>query len=144
MGVEVVSCFSLGATEARLLASPLWPRGATPSPCPAAQTCDGSCAAGYFCPAGSTNSTARACGNASVLCPPGAPSPTRVSLGHYSLGGTSAATNTAQLPCPPGTYCVDGAIVPCPTGRWGNADGGASTVCPNNCTGGNLWCVPCV
>ena len=61
--------------------------------------CDGPCAAGYYCPAGSTDATARVCGpkgDASVFCPPGSSRPTPVSLGHYTYGDTAGGKRGAQ------------------------------------------------
>jgi hypothetical protein len=55
---------------------PRFPMFVTPS-----QSCSGSCTAGFFCPAGSTNSTAVPCGNATVYCPSGSARPTTVSSG---------------------------------------------------------------
>ena len=73
------------------------------------------------------------------MCAAGASGPTVVTVGYYSLGGSSSATNTAQLPCPVGSYCVAGVQYLCPAGKWGNNVTGASTVCANNCSNGYLW-----
>lgn len=56
-------------------------------------TCDGACAAGFWCPPGSTLAAPpqRTCGNASFYCPPGSRAPTPVDVGHYSAGGHTVA-----------------------------------------------------
>ncbi|OQR87461.1 hypothetical protein ACHHYP_20382 [Achlya hypogyna] len=59
-------------------------------------TCSGECAAGYFCPAGSTSPFERTCG-LGYFCPPGAPQPTLVASGYYSYIATTDA-------CGPGLY----------------------------------------
>ena len=46
--------------------------------------CSGLCAAGYYCPAGSTSATLHACGDDAVICLEGAASPLAVQTGYYS------------------------------------------------------------
>ena len=67
------------------------------------RTCDGPCSAGYFCPPGSTNSTA-------VLCPAGSVCPSGTS-------DTNAQTCPAGSFCPPGLGAVNSSYV-CPAGTF--------------------------
>jgi hypothetical protein len=83
--------------------------------------CSGVCAAGYACPAGSTNATAVAC-----------------SVGQYSLGGAGACIN-----CSAGLYGATNALStaacsgPCPAGTFGNTSGLATSSCSGNCSAGH-------
>jgi hypothetical protein len=58
------------------------------------EKCSGACAAGHYCPAGSTNATA-------VVCPSG--------TYNDALGGDSVAS---CRPCPQGSYCPAGTVNP--------------------------------
>ena len=74
-------------------------------------SCVGSSAAGYYCPAGSTNDSAMPC-TAGYSCPAG------------------SSVGTASL-CPAGQYSLTGAAVcsPCPAGVYGFAPGSSSATC---------------
>jgi hypothetical protein len=80
--------------------------------------CSGPCTAGYYCPAGSTTSTAYACGSGAVhpaayYCPSGSGSPTLVSSGYYSTPTTAATTlRTGQVECAAADYCLNGVAAP--------------------------------
>ena len=83
-------------------------------------SCNGLCAAGYYCPAGSSHNQQHACGDtadnslaASVYCPEGSGSPVLIGPGNYSTGSSVDAphTRTGQLPCPAGYYCFQGVQV---------------------------------
>ena len=65
-------------------------------------TCDGPCAAGYYCPAGSASPLAHVCspkgGNPSVYCPAGSGAPVAVPRGYYSYGDGGGGTKTFAKP----------------------------------------------
>ena len=73
--------------------------------------CNGECAAGYYCPEASNSSHAVQCGGAAVYCPSGSGVPIPVDVGYYSLGGTTAAVQSAQALCPLGSFCISGVKV---------------------------------
>ena len=73
--------------------------------------CNGPCAQGFYCPAGSDSNHATPCGNASVYCPEGSGLPLPVAIGYYSLGGPSLEQQSQQAVCPSGSYCVNGTMV---------------------------------
>ena len=50
-------------------------------------TCTGPCAAGYFCPSGSSSAQQVKCGNARLYCPSSSSSPRAVKAGYYTTGG---------------------------------------------------------
>ena len=115
--------------------------------------CSGLCAAGFYCPEGSTSNTQFPCGNDSVYCPEGSASPTAVDTGYYSVDGSYHAdgwdnrTRTSQLLCPQGHFCVDGVRRGCPPGTY-SAEFGATScdqVCPAgfHCPLGSIEPVPC-
>jgi hypothetical protein len=82
--------------------------------------CSGICQAGYYCPDGSTNSTA-------AMCP----------TGTYSVGGSSICQ-----PCPAGQYGSTSAMTspsctgPCDAGRFGSLPGLTTPSCSGACTAG--------
>ena len=55
--------------------------------------CSGVCAAGYYCPEGSTSATQRECGGEHLYCPAGSGAPVPVPSGSYSSGGTHARSS---------------------------------------------------
>ena len=75
----------------------------------------GLCSAGFYCPAGSTNSTAIPCGNVTVYCPGlnlpatqvSSAFPVSVPVGSYSLPEDSAlnATRSGVKVCEQGYRC---------------------------------------
>jgi hypothetical protein len=83
-------------------------------------SCTDQCPAGYFCPVGSVNGTAAACGNATVYCPPASGAPVAVAVGWYSTpdGAAPPATRTGSTACAPGEYCVSGVRLQCPGGSY--------------------------
>ena len=86
----------------------------------ATSTCSGVCRAGYYCGSNSTSPTVAMCGSVSVYCPSGSGAPIPALPGEYTIG-VSNTTMNATLPCPSGSYCVNGTVSPCPAGwcaRW--------------------------
>ncbi|ETP31356.1 hypothetical protein F442_19775 [Phytophthora nicotianae P10297] len=85
-------------------------------PCPAGiygseemetrSTCSGPCAAGYYCPSGSTTPTQHECGSPAVYCPESSAKPWQVLEGYYtSLQVEAIVPNGTQAPgCEPGKY----------------------------------------
>ena len=83
--------------------------------------CSGQCSAGYYCAAGSTSSTAAACGTgtagsvncaampANCYCPAGTPTRLAVPDAYYSVPeDTDEAYRSSADPCPPSYTCEDG------------------------------------
>jgi hypothetical protein len=119
-----------------------------------AAVCSGPCAAGYACPAGSTNATAAICttgryslASATTCTPcPGGTFGEAFGLfspacsGNCSVGYACPAgsTNGTAAICLAGQYSLVGAAacVPCPGGRFGNAVGLSSSACSGNCSAG--------
>lgn len=110
-------------------------------------SCVGLCDAGYYCTKGSTSRQQYPCGNATVYCVRGSSAPTQVHSGFYSIRtGTNAgalslwnpsnSTQTAEIPCEPGYYCIDGIKQPCPPGRFGWRYGMNSSLCGGICAPG--------
>jgi hypothetical protein len=95
-------------------------------------SCTGLCTAGYYCPAGSSSATAVRCGGNTVYCPPGAPAPVNVSVGHFSVG--TAGMRSDQQQCGPGTYCLDGVATPCPVATFSDTSG--AVACTGVCFAG--------
>ena len=89
------------------------------------------CEEGYYCPLGSSSKKQHECGSSAVYCPRGSNTTTPVSVGYYTIGGTSNMTRTSQLKCEPGFFCVDGVKHHCPPGSYG-AKGGLTN---SNCSG---------
>ena len=74
------------------------------------EACDGPCAAGFHCPAGSTRPTAAYCGGPELVCPrSGLAAPLAVAAGYYTETADDADGLAAAASCPPG--------------RWRNASG---------------------
>lgn len=91
--------------------------------------CNGPCAAGFYCPRGSTSNQQHSCGSPAVFCPVNSSSPTPVDGGHYSLGGATPDRNSEQAICPLGSFCVGGVKTPCPGAPACLCIGGACCVC---------------
>ncbi len=71
--------------------------------------CSGSCAAGYFCPEGSSTPTAHDCGGVERYCPAGSSAAMSLPLGHYSEPENDDVMHRASKRlCEPGRYCVAG------------------------------------
>jgi hypothetical protein len=117
-------------------------------------SCSGPCAAGYSCPAGSTNATATACpvgtysNDGDVSCSPcpagvfGATLAANVSActGPCAAGYSCPAgsINATATPCPVGTYSLTGWGVcgACPPGRFGNTSTTTNASCMGPCAAG--------
>ena len=105
-----------------------------------------SCAAGYYCPPGSTVANQNQCGSANLYCPEGVAYPLTVAVGFYSLGPLSSLgvtqnisdinVRTAQQQCEPGHFCDLGVRYPCPSGTYSNAYGTSSSSCVGQCDAG--------
>lgn len=102
--------------------------------------CSGLCPSGYICPEKTSYPFTYKCGlNESLFCPEGSATPTAVSIGYYSIGGTTETRN-AQLPCPKGSYCVAGVRLLCPSGSYGENTQLSSAFCTGVCPAG--WYCP--
>lgn len=86
-----------------------------------ASSCSGTCAEGYYCPAGSTAAKQETCGGNNLYCPAGSATPKAVTIGYYSSGGTNITRN-AQIACEKGNFCVAGRKYSCPPGTYGDAE----------------------
>ena len=62
-----------------------------------------------------------------MYCPAGSGSPTTVSSGYYSSGGSTSSTHSGQTQCERGYYCVSGVRSACPAGKY-RASAGASSL----------------
>ena len=115
--------------------------------------CTGICAAGYFCPEGSTSQFERQCGfhfsasltanstdSNSVFCPEGSPEPLLVQVGYYSVG-FNRSIRDSTVPCHPGSYCRNGIINDCPAGRFGAVERLSDATCSGPCKKGH-YCPP--
>lgn len=92
--------------------------------------CGGVCAAGFYCPAGSTSQFQLACGNPNLICPEGSPRPREVSKGFYSNEDEgSGLLRSSQLICPPGFFCESGLRRPCPAGSFTDRPGSGEDSC---------------
>ena len=125
--------------------------------------CDGNCAAGFYCPEGSSS-------RKQIVCPPGSycqegsPSPVLCPEGTYgSIEGLTSPKCEANCSAEPGKYCpsgsvqdlkedcarghfCDGSVGPdsiklCPEGRWGSSTGLISPDCDGPCEEG-FYCLP--
>jgi hypothetical protein len=101
-------------------------------------SCTGECPAGYYCPWGSANGTARPCGGPGVYCPAGSGAPTPVDIGHYSDPSDPADRRVRQVLCEPGSYCVGAVKYPCPAGTFGGIFGLSSAECSGPCAAGHF------
>lgn len=70
-----------------------------------------------------------------VFCKLGSWAPLQVLPGYYSVGNNKT-TRFDQLPCPMGSYCIDGIISDCPAGRYGRAQRLDSELCSGPCQAG--------
>jgi hypothetical protein len=85
----------------------------------ASPDCSGACAAGYYCPSGSTSATQLPCGGADVFCPANSGTPTAVTPGYFSSGTVDATVRTMQEVVSDGMYSVHGVRYKCPAGTYG-------------------------
>ncbi len=97
--------------------------------------CSGLCAAGYYCPPGSTTATEVPCGGEDVYCPEGSGLPRVAPPGMYTVGPSSVTRNDSA-PCPSGSFCVGGVLRPCDAGSFGCADRQWLPTCNGPCTAG--------
>mmetsp|Transcript_20176 Transcript_20176/g.71353 ORF Transcript_20176/g.71353 Transcript_20176/m.71353 type:complete len:301 (-) Transcript_20176:26-928(-) len=111
--------------------------------------CSGPCAAGYYCPEGTTDAFDEPCGSPAVYCPAGSAAPLPVPLGFVSRkpvsgdqdgansGGYAYVTNTASEvgPAEPGRYAVDGVGYDCAPGTFSTSIA-RSTPCSDLCRAG--------
>lgn len=109
------------------------------------QDCSGPCQEGYYCPIASTSAKQIECGSSDKYCPAGSPYPLQVDIGYYSFPSNSTINNSesisyntqsSQLQCEPGSYCVKGIKYPCPAGSYGDNSGLAHTSCSGVCPSG--------
>ncbi len=100
--------------------------------------CTSLCDAGCACASASSSSCRAPCGDASVYCPAGTPSPLTVDPGWYSAGGADASHRTGQIACPVGSYCVRGIVFACPEGTYGARQELSSPLCTGRCADGFL------
>ena len=104
------------------------------------EQCSGLCAAGYYCPIGSTSNTQFPCGGDDVYCPEGSSEPIPVSSGYYTIEGAytedgwANLTRTKQVECPQGHFCVGGVRFGCPPGTFNSGFG--QTTCDESCPEG--------
>jgi len=103
--------------------------------------CSGPCAAGYFCPPGSTSPTEVPCGGDGVYCPPAVGRPVPTKPGFFTVGGANATVRTDQRPCEPGSFCVEGIKFDCPGGSFGSKPRLATARCSGLCYKGH-YCPP--
>ena len=112
--------------------------------------CTGKCASGYYCPAGSTLPTERACGTSNYYCPAGSAWPLRVLQGYYTttttfdtivaldaLASKSSRTQGSQSLCERGYWCQYGIRIPCASGKYGQLSGLVSANCTATCPAGH-------
>jgi hypothetical protein len=104
------------------------------------QACSGPCAPGYYCSSGSWTQAQHECGTGldvpgSVYCPAGSGGPTQALPGEKTVGG-GPSTRSATVPCPSGSYCLEGESSSCPAGKFGCADRLSSEDCNGPCSPG--------
>ena len=120
------------------------PRGSycsagTKLPCPAGSygntssltspVCSGPCPPGFFCPPGTADPLP--CTRADSYCPAGSAAPQPVSPGFYS-----DPSRSRQSICPPGSFCIAGMELPCPSGTFGASPGLSTNTCSGPCPAG--------
>jgi len=104
------------------------------------------CAAGYYCPPGSSRSTQVPCGSPAYYCAVGSAVPTPVDTGYYTVGlyslpgrsqnSSDGTTRTAQVICEPGYWCLAGLRTACPGGVYGDTYGLSTAACSAPCADG--------
>lgn len=109
--------------------------------------CKDVCEPGYYCTGGSSSARQFECGSPTLYCPRGSFEPKPVHNGFYcGLTGISQGadsfwndkftTCSVELPCEPGSYCVDGLRRLCPPGRFGWRYGLNNSDCSGQCAPG--------
>lgn len=104
-------------------------------------TCSGPCPPGFYCPLGTIRGETNPCGNSSLYCPLGSSIPIVVPRGYFSVDKqgiefSDSKTKSAILPCPYGSYCINGIKLLCPSGRFGNQMQLSSQNCSGVCPAG--------
>mmetsp|Transcript_6735 Transcript_6735/g.11070 ORF Transcript_6735/g.11070 Transcript_6735/m.11070 type:complete len:1107 (+) Transcript_6735:128-3448(+) len=99
------------------------------------ETCTGPCAAGYYCPEGSTSSIEVMCGDATRYCPYGSVHPLLVPAGYYTING-NISTRSDIKKSTRGRYASNGLNYLCPAGRYGVRDGESDPMCSGACEKG--------
>ena len=85
--------------------------------------CSGVCPEGFYCPVGTANYQMNGCGQtATFYCPAGSSRPLITQQGYYAVPSNvnSGGGFILELPCLPGSFCVDGVQSPCPPGTYGS------------------------
>ncbi|ETW03965.1 hypothetical protein H310_04372 [Aphanomyces invadans] len=97
--------------------------------------CTGICPEGFYCPSGTA--TPKPCPSNSI-CPSGSTAPTIIPHGQYltTIHATTTTFESMLTTCPPGSYCINGLVTPCPLGRYGNATGLTTALCSGPCPEG--------
>ena len=124
-----------------------WCRGGIMTKCPhfrygwrthqSSSDCDGGIAPGCYAPLSSDvyfTDCPVECGDNGHFCLGGEARPTAVTPGYYSIG-VNATRRSGQLPCEPGTSCVNGVPRPCPAGKYHPTSAG--TRCDFDCPPGH-------
>jgi hypothetical protein len=87
-------------------------------------SCDGLCAAGFYCPEGSVSDMQIPCGEVDLYCPEGSEVPLRCPAGNYTVPEGDNIPRNAVKPCKAGHWCPgDGLYYPCPAGSFGATEG---------------------
>ena len=85
--------------------------------------CEGPCAAGWYCPAGSVSPTQEPCGGTHLACPEATPERLTLAPGEYSVPTDAPAEHRVGiLPCGPGHFCNNGNRSVCFPGFYGDGD----------------------
>ena len=105
------------------------------------------CKEGSFCPTHSTSKTQDACGGPDKFCPRGSSTPTAVGVGHYTIGELSISgqyqaeadekNRFDEVPCEPGTYCINGVRIACPPGKFASLTLNSNKNCEGDCAAGH-------
>jgi len=101
--------------------------------------CEGPCAAGYFCPEGSTSSTQFTCGAADRFCAEGSATPRLVQPGWYTNEDAHVSVRSSETICPPGYWCAGGLRYACAAGTWLSETGAIDASACQPCEAG-YWC----
>mmetsp|Transcript_3555 Transcript_3555/g.5536 ORF Transcript_3555/g.5536 Transcript_3555/m.5536 type:complete len:1103 (+) Transcript_3555:128-3436(+) len=99
------------------------------------ENCTDMCAAGYYCPEGSTSPYEVQCGEPSRYCPTGSKRPIQVDEGYYTVGG-NLSTRVSQVRSTRGHFAIGGLDYICPAGRYGIRNGESDPLCTGICSKG--------
>ena len=90
------------------------------------------CTAGFYCSGGSMID----CG-IGFYCPAGSSNPISIPYGYYcDLNSISVNHCSDIFICPLGHYCLNGSLIQCPAGTYGNVYGLSSPLCSGSCLHG--------